>query len=445
MNELKILKVKKTMTFEEKSNKIDRIFTFDLIRGGAIISVVFIHRILWDYYFGFYSGGAISSEIAILYLFITMAGIFYVISGAVNAYMIYKRLITGQITSRLVIISGCIMGLLIIGYSFFYRAFLTRSLDDTMPVIVMEETLSNGTGIVPYLLLFGRLPDPPIPVMTFIGMETLSMIGVIIIFISIFLGILYKMKGMTNPKTVYGSLALVGMIIFIISPFLRMTIGEIIRNEYVNGNLLLAFFMEPLTNGMMPIFPHLSYGCFGAIVGIAMARKEKPRTILTGIGIFALVTFIFGIMFIEEPTSPYGFEPFTWEASIALMGQKSLQLGLFFFLIFLGLALLDYRSPTTREKWAQLAKKVPDFGKLALTIYMWEGVLAAALQLIIRPLWSEWNASFFNITIFALINVLVWSIILLFWKRVDYKGSMEWNLVWVVQKLSGKRSSRFRD
>ncbi|WP_455142169.1 hypothetical protein [Candidatus Hodarchaeum mangrovi] len=433
------------MTNKEKSTKIDRIYTFDFIRGGAIIAVVFIHRILWDYYFGFYSGGAIHPEIAIMYLFITMAGIFYVISGAVNAYMIYKRLITGQIKSKLVIISGWIMGLLMIGYSFFYRAFLIRFLDDSMPVVIKEETLSNGTGILPYLLLFGRLPDPPIPVMIFFGMGTLSMIGVIIIFISTSMGFLHKMNGMTNRKIIYGSLTLIGIMIFIISPFLRIIIGETIRNEYLSGNLLLAFFMEPLTNGMMPIFPHLSYGCFGAIVGIAIAREEKPRTILTGIGIFALTTFIAGIMFIEEPTSPYGFEPFTWEASIALMAQKSLQLGMFFFLIFLGLALLDYRSPTTREKWAQVARKVPDFGKLALTVYMWEGVLAAALQVVIRPLWSEWNASFLNITIFALINILVWSVILMLWERVDYKGSMEWNLVWIAQKLSGKRSSRFRD
>lgn len=432
------------ITEEERSTKIDRIHTFDLLRGMAIIGILFIHRILYDYLFSFYTGGGLPPEIAMMFLFITMAGIFYVISGAVNAYMIYKRLTTNRITPKNVISSGWITGVLMIGFSLFYRIFLLRTLDDSMPIVLLEDYLINRTGILPYLLLFWRLPDPLIPVAAFIGMETLSMIGVINIVISTFMVLLFKMKGFRNSKTVYGALALMGLAIFIISPFLRFSFGEISQNEYSRGNLLLAFFTEPLMNGMMPIFPHLSYGCFGALVGIAIGREEKPKKILTGIGLFSLVTFIFGILFFGE-IMPYGREPFTWEANVNLIAQKSLQLGLFFFMIFLGLALIDFRSTTTKEKWAQLTTNVPEFWKLAFTIYMWEGVVAVALQRVIQKFWSEWNASFLNIVTFGLVNIITWAIILVLWERINYRGSMEWCLVWVVQKLSGKRSSRFRD
>ncbi|MHA2302734.1 MAG: hypothetical protein ACXACD_17445, partial [Candidatus Thorarchaeota archaeon] len=64
---------------------IERIFTFDLVRGGAIIGILIFHRVLWDWFFQTYAGGELPLEIALLYLFITMAGIFYVISGSVYA------------------------------------------------------------------------------------------------------------------------------------------------------------------------------------------------------------------------------------------------------------------------------------------------------------------------------------------------------------------------
>ncbi|UCE10904.1 MAG: hypothetical protein JSW61_02955 [Candidatus Thorarchaeota archaeon] len=425
--------------------KIDRIHTFDLLRGGAIIGILVFHRVLWDYFFSSYTGGAIPPEIGVMYLFITMAGIFYVISGAVNAYMIQKRLTLKRISARVLVAGGWITGILMLLYSLAFRVLLLRFIDDSMPLVQMDDSLINLTGILPYYLMFGRLPDPAINPASFIGMETLGMIGVTIIFVSTLMGAISKWKGLEYPRIVYGTLASLGLFFLAVSPFLRFAIGEFSNNAFHSGNYLVAFFLEPLVNGMMPIFPHLSYGCFGAMVGVAIARNENPRKVLGYTVIFAAIALVIGAIYMGNIDALPGQEPFTWAANINLLARKLLQLGFFFILIFLGLALLDYRSASTRERWSRLAQMVPDFGKLALTVYMLEGLVAVVLQLIVAPIWPQWNATLVNIILFGLLNILVWSIILVLWEKAEYKGSMEWCLVWVVQKLSGKKSSRFRD
>jgi hypothetical protein len=424
---------------------IERIFTFDLVRGGAIIGILIFHRVLWDWFFQTYAGGELPLEIALLYLFITMAGIFYVISGSVYAFMILKRLSAGKITEKQVILGGWVTGFLLIGYSYIMRIFLIRFLDDTMPLVVMDSSLQNGTGILTYLILHGRLPDPLILPGQWLGLETLAMIGWTIIFISTVLGLVAKWKGLGNPRLVYPFLAVLGVVILIMTPILRATIGEVIHDAAYNGEYLLAFFTTPLTFGMMPLFPHLAYGCFGAMLGIAIARRENRTRLLLLVLLFAIILFILGFPNSGSYQGLPGQEPYVWIGSLNLMARKLVQLGIFFLLFFAGLALVDYRPVEIREKWARRGRPIILFGKLALTVYMLEGLMATILQQPISFIWAAWNATFLNIIIFGFLNVIVWYGILMVWQHYQFKGSLEWALVWVVQKLSGKKSSRFRD
>ena len=176
----------------QPESQIERIFTFDLVRGGAIIGILIFHRVLWDWFFQTYTGGELPLEVALLYLFITMAGIFYVITGSVYAFMIQKRLTSSKIIEKQVVLGGWVTGLLLMAYSYLMRIFLIRFLDDTMPLVEMDSSLQNGTGLLTYFILHGRLPDPLILPGQWLGIETLAMIGWTIIFISTVLGFLSK-------------------------------------------------------------------------------------------------------------------------------------------------------------------------------------------------------------------------------------------------------------
>ena len=374
-----------------------------------------------------------------------MAGIFYMISGAVYSFMIHKRLSSGKISEKQVILGGWVTGLILIIYSSIMRIFLIRFIDDTMPLVQADPTLDNGTGILPYLILHGRLPDPLLLPGQFIGIETLAMIGFTIIFISTVLGIFYKWKGLENPIFFYSMLAAIGALILLVSPILRVTIGYVADFAFQNGDFLLAFFIYPLTNGMMPLFPHLSYGCFGAMLGLAIARRESPRKILGILIISAAIFFVVGVLFSGDYQGLPGQEPFDWMSNVELIARKFVQLGFFFFLFFLGLALVDYRPKKHKKEGASLSSPFILFGKLALTVYMLEGLMAVIIQRLVSPIWLTWNATFLNIVLFGFLNVVVWYGILRFWKRYEFKGSLEWVLASLVRKLSGKTSSRFRD
>jgi hypothetical protein len=314
-----------------------------------------------------------------------------------------------------------------------------------MPLVSIDPSLQNGTGILTYFILHGRLPDPLVLPGQWLGLETLAMIGWTIIFVSTVLGLLSKWRGLANPTLVYSFLASLGIVVLLITPLLRTAVGEAIATAAYNGEYIIAYFTTPLTFGMMPLFPHLAYGCFGAILGIAIAKREDRKKLLLLIFLSAVTMLILGIPNSGNYQGLPGQEPYTWIESLNLMARKLTQLGFFFFLFFVGLALVDYRPSEIRKKWARRGRPIILFGKLALTVYMLEGLMAVILQKPISFIWAAWNATFLNIAIFGLLNVIVWYAILRFWQRYEFKGSLEWALVWLVQKLSGKKSSRFRD
>jgi hypothetical protein len=434
-----------TASEASQEDQIERIFTFDLVRGGAIIGILIFHRVLWDWFFQSYAGGELPLEIALFYLFITMAGIFYVISGSVYAFMIHKRLSAGKITETQVILGGWVTGFVLIAYSYLMRVFLIRFLDDTMPLVIMDSSLQNGTGLLTYFVLHGRFPDPLVLPGQWLGLETLAMIGWTIIFISTVLGLVSKWKGLGKPRLVYPFLAVLGIVILIMTPFLRVAIGQAVHDAAYNGEYFLAFFTTPFTFGMMPLFPHLAYGCFGAILGIAIARGEDRKRVLILILLLSIIMLIVGFPNSGSYQGLPGQEPYDWINSLNLMARKLVQLGFFFLLFFVGLALVDYRPSEIREKWARRSRPIILFGKLALTVYMFEGLMAVILQQPVSSIWPSWNSTFLSIVIFGVFNILVWYVILRAWQRFQFKGSLEWALVWMVQKLSGKKSSRFRN
>jgi hypothetical protein len=81
-------------------------------------------------------------------------------------------------------------------------------------------------------------------------------------------------------------------------------------------------------------------------------------------------------------------------------------------------------------------------GRITLTIFILEGLLSVSLQRLISPIWVNWNASARNAALFGLINLAVWGVIILIWKRYNFLGSVEWTSTWLVKTLSGQKSSK---
>lgn len=108
-----------------------RILSIDVLRGIGIMVIVVIHRIHYTWT-GMRNPEILKSQfsgpwapvlIFTIALF-TMAGIFYFISGLVNAYSMYARVSSGKSTASKAMMGGIAGGLWIFVMNYVQRIFL---------------------------------------------------------------------------------------------------------------------------------------------------------------------------------------------------------------------------------------------------------------------------------------------------------------------------------
>ena len=415
-----------------------RIKTFDILRGVAILVMVISHRIVWDYIYQHPEAQAQSIGYFIFTLFSTMAGIFYCISGSVNSYINFNRLKDGKITSNQLVKRSIATALLLILISLLFRYFLLRSVDDVVSVNPLGEVLQyNETGVLPYLVLYGVYPQK-FNISILFQMGTLPLIGYSFLAVSIVMVLYKRYRGLENPDQFRKVLLIIGILIFLMSGFTYRFLYGPVQRAVISGNILSMIFLSPFIIGKFPIFPHLSYAFFGAYFGVAFAQQNRdPARNLKSLLRFWAILLSMGIVII---TLSITFEEYnTWYFA---WGQKLFQLGFFFLLFWLGMKLIDYQPEQFQKKRLRWMQPLITLGRVSLTVFILEGLLAVSLQRLIAPLWSNWNSSAGNATLFGLINMAAWAVIITLWKKVDFAGSLEWTSAWLVKKLSGQQSSK---
>jgi hypothetical protein len=416
-----------------------RIQTFDLLRGLAILAMVVIHRIIWDFYRQNPEADIFSVGFLILTLFTNMAGIFFCISGAVNSYVNINRLKEGRVTSKQVLLKSFSTGFILLILSLLFKYFLLRTTDNIVSFIPGTDTIQywNETGVLPYMVLYGVYPLK-YNIFVLFHMGTLSMIGYSIITVSIVLVLYHKIKGLDDPQGLRKLFFIIGIAIFLASGLTYRFLYGPVEQAVNDGNIAAGIFLSPLFIGKFSVFPHLAYGFFGAYFGVAFANKDaQPKKVLRSMLLFWAILLSIGVIILAI-CIPLGIF-MTWYSA---WGQKLFQLGFYFFLFWLGMKFIDYQSEETRDNRMKWLAPLVTIGRLTLTIFILEGLLSVSLQRLIAPIWVDWNASVGNATLFGLINLAVWVLIIIIWKRFNFAGSVEWTSTWLVRRLSGQKSSK---
>ncbi|MBN1329734.1 MAG: DUF1624 domain-containing protein [Candidatus Heimdallarchaeota archaeon] len=246
-------------------------------------------------------------------------------------------------------------------------------------------------------------------------------------------------------------------------------------------HIVRAPFLTALAAPMEPLFPYLAVSFIGSIIGIVLSQpktkinKNFPRKIfLVGTGMF--VSGLIGIVFIllqifsgtyNTGTNPlfvtiefyryisfhrhwapdamnviYPGEtviipPFSWVAQFIAVNGLSLMLFIFLF------RFIEFRGKS--KTYAEKTKNFRRFGIVAFSNYNNQWLYFYVFYFVSsvstfnsyqKPLWG-------GVFVIILLTYLLYSMILYFWEKIKYFGSLEWFIKTVSNNITPVRRKSF--
>jgi len=400
-----------------------RLYSLDIFRGIAIMMVIIFHRFMYDwpgadFFFTDPQGFLKIPWFTAIMFFAGMGGIFSTISGVVTGYSTHNKISSGKGNKKMIFYAAL--------FSFLWLTvidYLRKFLFSTKSYFEGEFLFGLVTGS----LLEGTLIVPQLELLYYTS--TLAIIG-ISGFVVPALMILLSRKGgiekVRRTKFIFGALAAVFLIV---TPFLSIILDPIVVDLFVSGNYLLGFLLALLVSPYFPIFPILAYALLGGIIGISLARDEKKRNVTIIWLLFGFLMLSIGNYILISALTRFHFYNYNF--------VRFMQLGVYIMIIIILLRLVDLKSEEKQEKIAKRFSPVIMFGRASLTIFVLEAFLATIFHVILNLINPLWNSEPVVVLIFGIFNLAVWWIILHFWQKIDFKGSVEWMGVYVIRKLSG--------
>ena len=228
---------------------------------------------------------------------------------------------------------------------------------------------------------------------------------------------------MVKNKRNYLILGFLGFFIMLFS-FLRVSLYPLFTESIATNNHLLSLVYSFILSNPYPLLPYLAYGCFGALIGLLISeqRRDLLKKIILPTGLFFVIFGIIGMMNFEKTISKPDFFWFF---------KTNFELGIFLLLIPETYLLLENRKylldKLTFLKW---------FGGVSLTIYLSETFVSEILRILIVPIIPSWNQTINGCLLFGIFNIIIWFIILFFWRKANFKYSLEYFWVKLFKNLN---------
>ena len=418
-----------------------RLPSMDVLRGFAIVMMLVIHRIHYHWP-QMNSRESLRTEmvgwqtpflIMVIVLF-TMAGVFYVISGLVNSYTKARRLAEEREGVRSIVRGGVFYGIFLLALHYMQRFFLVNGfvadLNGFEPQFAIGQLngwLRNG-GPVPFR--WSQFTDP----------GTLSLVGLMTISLSLTLGALLRKGGLKKKARNLRVLALLGILVLFLYPILASFLNPLYEQAYQSGRYGTAYLLGHWTQ-TFGLFPYLGFAFFGAMVGLAMAQDSPKEKVLRWLGRgtwLSIAIALFGATFLMLGDGG------VHRGSSDTSGVAA-YLGLGIFLFFQRISLKHWEFAAEKKRKVRLDRLlwVRRFGRLSLTVYVLEPLLAELLNLFLRAVFGQtWTQSFPAVLLMGLLCVLIWHGLLRFWQRLQFKGSLEWMLGLALSRITDQGKGR---
>jgi uncharacterized membrane protein len=398
----------------------ERIQSLDMLRGLAVMLIILFHSSIYNFANIHLLDFSNPPLIVVLISFMGLwGGMFIIYSMTMNTLMLGSAT---RVDMRFKPFYFLILaGLFYLVVHFLLNLFLGRwNVDFVNNQPVITETA--------YLLRNGSLKAPD-SIKLFDG-SSVGTIGMNLIILSLLLYLIFRKGGMNRTGHFLLFAGAAGTLIMLLS-FVRVHIfpffaGQIEAGHYFTGILLSFFLANPY-----PLLPYLAYGIFGIMIGL-MIHQSKDRLLkraMVPLGLFFMAYGLAGMMNFDKTISK---PDFFWYF------KTNFELGLFILMI-----VLCRFIPARGSLILSRLIIIQWFSRVSLTIYLLETTVSEVLRIAGLRLFPGWNDTINGCMAFGAINILFWTIALFFWRRVNFKYSLEYFWVMLFERL-GKESTKLK-
>jgi uncharacterized membrane protein len=379
-----------------------RLTGLDVIRGIGIILIIIIHSLKY-FYSGITSINFDSPSIIISFLgsIGLWAGLFIFMSGITNTYVSSNQSL--NTAKKKLFLFGICLTLLNFIYLFFLAPPNFDIYQGTPNYSFLGNLINNGILSFPHFSnIFRTTP--------------LLILGISWIFLAPFSSILFKKKYSLNKKIILFTLFSFAIPILSV---LRIYLYPIYTEVFSKGFNLWTFILGAFIEAYSPIIPFFAFLIAGIFIGNIISTKNgfiKVKKYLIFLSLIFTISGIAGII-LSPGNIIKGQTNYLWASAITL------DYGIFLFFVILGF--IVYNQDSKSNKFSKLTIFLSNFGFLSLSIFVFEGIISSILGRFADIFSLSWRISIPLVSLFAFCNIIIWAIIIKFWKKTNYKYSLE--------------------
>jgi surface polysaccharide O-acyltransferase-like enzyme len=395
-----------------------RIESLDVLRGLALMLIILFHSSIYNYANINKIDFSNPPIVVVLMSFMALwGGVFIIYSMVVNTVMLLER--SRRVVNIIVFLYPVVAGFLYIFLHYIMNIFLGRWNNDFVynkpDMTVVASSLRNMHFTFPHFTKF------------FEG-SSLSTIALNLIILSLILYLMLRRNGIVKEKRNYLTLGISGTLIMVLS-FVRVPLFHLFTQSVEHKNYLSATFFSFTLANPYPLLPYIAYGLFGSMIGMMIysERHKLLKIVVLPTGVFFFLFGLAGIMKFEKTIST---PDYFWYF------KTNFELGVFLLMIVFTVSALKPGSKILH--WLRVVKW---FSRVCLTIYMLETFTSEILRIIYFSVQPSWNQTINGCLIFGGLNIILWLIILFFWRKLNFKFSLEYFWVLLFSKI-GKSSTR---
>lgn len=408
-----------------------RIHGMDFLKGIAILFMMFFHNfVVYEGDLNQVANNTTSNPVASGIKFLARwAGLFFIISGAVHTYSYYNRRKTDSAQSKNLVKESIVIGVVLILMEKIISIIFNRS--------------SRGGGLFPfdigptnYSILGSIIEIGEFKLPTFFNvvyfMGALHILGLSLIIYGCIVAILFHNDGYSKLNRNMIILSGFGILFIILSLFFSVSLHEKWLSYIEQGMIFRAILIGTFVADSHPLFPCLAYSFFGCVLGLGYVKENwniKVFIIGTAFGITSTITG--SILYFLNGEPPVDFILRTVSYSPQMM---FLQLGLMT-LLFMIIYYVEMQEVHIAKKHLLRNPFITRFSFTSLTIYKFEGFIAIIVKyLILDQIFPGWASSMGWVVIYSLGLIIIWNIILKYWEKKGFVGSLEWCLIRIKSK-----------